>query len=220
MLKRKPPKKNRIFKIVQTRAFVPSLQQKLEKVILRGCLQHNHELEVQFQCLQQPLKQDTARLLTDGVTPSAILQKHYREKRYSFGGDMLRPVMKKDIDNIRQIIPPFPSINPQLSEKENFLTGLASDSVVAFNFPHILPDVPEALCHKVLDTDGSDFLMVMTSGQRELFSQFSKRLFIDSTHDTNRSGYLLLFGLVLNSRQEGTLVFQCICKEETVQSLP
>ncbi len=220
MLKRKPPKKNRIFKIVQTRAFVPSLQQKLEKVILRGCLQHNHELEVQFQCLQQPLKQDTARLLTDGVTPSAILQKHYREKRYSFGGDMLRPVMKKDIDNIRQIIPPFPSINPQLSEKENFLTGLASDSVVTINFPHILPDVPEALCHKVLDTDGSDFLMVMTSGQRELFSQFSKRLFIDSTHDTNRSGYLLLFGLVLNSRQEGTLVFQCICKEETVQSLP
>jgi len=52
-----------------------------------------------------------------------------------------------------------------------------------------------------------------------IFSRYPSVLLLDGTHGTNQSNYIVVSGLVLDSRYEGIPVFQCLIKSETSSNI-
>ena len=106
------------------------------------------------------------------------------------------------------------------SEKSNVLDLLGEEEICAYSLGTFYPDIelPPEVSQKQVDTRGL-LIMVMNPNQRKLFRKYPFTLLFDGTHCTNRAKFILVSGLILNSRYEGSPIFQAIVESENSESL-
>ena len=78
-------------------------------------------------------------------------------------------------------------------------------------------EYPDNIKGKIIKTpQNEDIIFIMTDNQKKMFENFPTVLMVDGTHETNSSNYILITGLIFDSRGEGFPIFQCFAKSETV----
>lgn len=133
-------------------------------------------------------------------------------------GNIQRPVSMIDIQNVRRNVLYQNTLDLSKSEKSNVLDCLTWKSVRAYNLDAYYPeDVISNQKH--VDTNGKLLIMLMSENQRKLFRKHPYTLLLDGTHCTNRSKFILISGLILNSRFEGSPILQAIVESENSESL-
>ena len=136
-------------------------------------------------------------------------------------GNILRQVGMSDIYNERRKVPYNNVLDLTKSPEQNILLCVQWESIRGFNLEKIHPReaFTDEVAQKFVDTKGKTFFMNMSQSQREIFRRFPETLLIDGTHGTNQSKYILVSGLVLNSRFEGTPVFQTVMETENMDCI-
>ena len=94
-------------------------------------------------------------------------------------------------------------IDITLSERQNCLDLLECPGFIGFNWENTLgpSPLPTLLMSKLIETDGDFSLIYMDDNMRRKFRNHPYVLSLDSTHHTNRAGFLLVSILVYGEYQ-------------------
>lgn len=166
-----------------------------EEYVIRGCLSHSHEEQCRNKRLSPLTKAFILKKLKDGVPIEKILELHFT-KNVSIDSDE-KIVTYSDIMYIARQHG-IGGIDITVSERQNCLDLLECPGFIGFNWENTLgpSPLPPNLMNKLIETNGKFSLIYMDENMRRKFRNNPYVLSLDSTHHTNRAGFLLVSILV------------------------
>ena len=77
-------------------------------------------------------------------------------------------------------------------------------------------EISDNLKKKLINpTKDVEIIFIMTEKQKAMYEEYPTVLMIDGTHGTNSSNFILVSGLILDSRGEGYPIFQAFVQSES-----
>lgn len=181
-------------------------------VQVRGCLEHSHPLERRNIHLSKKTKDNIVDLLKSGLQTSVILEKHFPPSREN---PTSKPVTADDIYRLEKTNN-LQGYNSKVSEVENLTALMSGLSFRGFNYGHKfeMSHFSEDVQAKVVNTDGQFLICYASPEMIERFKNHPFTVAIDGTHGTNASKFILISVNVMDSRGEGSPIFQCLVESE------
>lgn len=181
-------------------------------VQVRGCIEHSHPMHRRNIHLSKKTKDNIVDLLKSGLQSNVILDKHFApnsEDRKS------KPVTARDIYRLEKANN-LQGFNSKASEVDNVTAIMGKPSFRGFNYGHSfdMSNVPENLRSKIVDTNGQFLICFASPAMLKRFSKNPVTVAIDGTHGTNASKFILISVNIIDSRGEGSPIFQCLVETE------
>lgn len=207
---------------------------------LRGCTTHSHDFEIRHHRISKITRDFAVNLLKNGVPKATILEKYCSLDEYDNLDHKL--ITMQDLINFERLYVDL-AIDKKKSDFENLCNLLELEALRACSFEgRAHPPIPTTIKKKIISTGGKSTIIYASNAMLERFEKNPSTLFMDGTHGTNRSKFILItlmvkgklsrtflicdntcdfheYTLISDARGEGVPVFQIIAESESAEVL-
>lgn len=162
---------------------------------VKGCVAHSHQPELRFHRVSRISKEYLISLLTIGVPKKDIIARYCTPESYDHLDYKI--VTLKDLTNFERLYVKKGQIDLNKTEVENVCNLLQKEEYRGISFEGLnQTNIPDSIKDKVLPVTGKTCIIYASNWMISQYCKFPTTIFMDATHNTNRSKLLLISFLV------------------------